>query len=356
MLTALLLALAQDPTQLVTDVQARIKKTPLVVSLQLGEWKESAEQYEMLKKSLGDKVLFAGTMAPKGSIFTVIVQPNEPMGSPQTWRDRLAPAGKHFDAGPTPCVDASAEPMTGMVQSDYHAFFSTRTHVLHLHASRLSDTDKEPLPRAEFERIVKSLRVLALRHGWTEDYPPAIAVPMTLASVIGVANDPWAKEYMVKRAAEWPAHFAHAEYLRFEKAPLEAQIAAYEKALSLITKVENPDAKMRFATAVLHDGLSLALYEAKRFADSIAPQQKGIAILEELKRKERGVLLYNLACSEALSQHKPQAIEALKKALEVNPRFRENAAKDADFDSLADDPAFKALIAKPAEAPAKNKN
>lgn len=349
MLTALLFALTQQPADPVSDVQARIPKTPLVVSLQLREWKEDGEQLEILRKSFGDKVLFAGTFAPEGSILTVIAEPNPEQVSPQVWRERLAPSGKPFDVEFTPCVDASSELVPGMVQSDYHAYFATRTHVLDVHVSRLSDTAEGSLPRAEFERIVRSLRVLALRRGWAEDYPVEIAVPRTLAAVLGVTNDAWTKSYLVKHAEEWPANFANAEYLRFGKAALEAQIAAYEKALALITKVEKPDAKVRFATAMLYDGLSLAQYDAKRFADAIAPLQKGLAILEELKRTERGSLAYNLACTHALLQRKPQAIEALKKAIDTDPRFRESAAKDKDFDALKNDAAFKALIAKPAE-------
>ncbi|MBM4109714.1 MAG: hypothetical protein FJ255_13055 [Phycisphaerae bacterium] len=350
MLTALLLALAQQPADLVTEVQARIPKTPLVVSLDLREWKEDSEMLESYRKDLPDQVLFAGGFAPEGSILTVIVESNAEQVSPQIWRERLAPPGKHFDVGSTPCVDASSELLPGMANSDYHAYFATRTHLLHMHVSRLSDTDREPIPRAEFERIVRSLRVLALRRGWAEDYPSEIAVPMTVAAVLGVANDSWTKEYLVEHAEEWPANFANAEYLRFGNADLKTQIAAYEKALALIAKVEEPDAKTRFATAMLYDGLSLAQYDSKRFADSIRPLQKGLLILEELKRPERGSLAYNLACSHALSKQKPQAIKALKTAIDADPRLREHAAKDADFDSIRNDPAFKALIAKPGES------
>jgi tetratricopeptide (TPR) repeat protein len=240
-----------------------------------------------------------------------------------------------------------------MTMADYHAYFTTRTHVFDLHVSRMSEKDMEPLPRAEFERIVKSIRVLALRRGWTEDYPPQIAVPMTLASVMGVTNEPWAKKYMTEHADEWPAHFANAEYLRFAQAPTDAQITAYEKALALIAKAEKPDEKVRFTTAILYDGLSLALYDANKYADTIAPIEKSLAILEELKRKERAGLAYNLACSQALTKHAPEALAALKKAIDADPRYKESAAKDADFDFIKNDPAFQALIGKAAAPPAK---
>lgn len=343
MFAAVLLALIEDPKQLVTDIQARIPKTPLVLSLALSDWKEDKEHFEMMRKTLGDKVHFVGTCAPAGTILTVISESNEDQISPKAWRERLGPPGKHFDVQGAACVDASSEVMT---MADYHAYFATRTHVFDLHVSRISEKDMEPLPRAEFERIVKSMRVLALRRGWAEDYPSEIRGPMTVAAVVGVTNDAWAKKYMTEHEKDWPAHFANAEYLRFGKAPVDVQIAAYEKALALITKVEKPDDKVRFTTAMLYDGLSLAQYDAKKYAESIAPLEKGLAILEELKSKERGGLAYNLACVHALSKHGPQAIAALAKAVDADPRYKDSAAKDTDFDSVKNDPAFQALIAK----------
>jgi tetratricopeptide (TPR) repeat protein len=237
-----------------------------------------------------------------------------------------------------------------MRQSDYHAYFATRTHVLDVHVSRMTD-GQESFPREEFERIVRSVRVLLLRRGWKEDYPNEVAVPMTLASILGVDQKQWTESYFVKHAEEWPTNFANAEFLHYLKAPLERQLAAYDKALALIAKLEKPDAKVRFAAAMLHEGRGLALYDAKRYDDSIAPQAEGYKILSEIGRKERGALAYNLACSHALAKHREPALEFLKKAVEVDPRFRESAAKDADFATLAGDAEFKKLIAPPAPAP-----
>ena len=52
-------------------------------------------------------------------------------------------------------------------------------------------------------------------------------------------------------------------------------------------------------------------------------------------------LLYDLACVEALAGDKESALEHLRAAAE-NPRLREHARKDSDFDSLRDDPRFDA--------------
>ncbi|HTF88186.1 MAG TPA: tetratricopeptide repeat protein [Planctomycetota bacterium] len=346
MFAALLLALVpQSPQspQMVTDIQARIPKTFFVVSLALTDWKEQAGD----PMGLGDKLVFAGTLAPAGSILTVIAELNEPQVSPKTWRERLAPPGKLFDVEFTPCVDSTSELAPGMVQSDYHAYFATRTHALDLHISRLGDK-QEGFPREEFERIVKSLRILLLRRGWAEDYPESIQVPMTMASILGVDQKQWKESYLPKHAEEWPAHFASAEFLHNLESPFEEQLAAYDKALALIAKVEQPDKKTRYATAILHEGRSFAFYDAKKFEDSIPPLQQSLAILTELGSKDRAGIAYNLACSQALTRHRDEALAALKQAIEVDPRYRQKAADDSDFASLAEDAEFKKLIAQPA--------
>jgi hypothetical protein len=343
----LLLALSlQDPQAqtTVTDIQARIPKTNIVVSLELAKWHEDHPK----DHPLGDKLLMAGTIAPDESILTLIVEPNSPPVSPQTWRQRLAHGGKPFDVGATPCTDATQELAPGLTMSDYHAYFATRTHSLDLHISGTPGA-AQGFPRAEFERIVKSLHVLLLRRGWTEDYPEAIAAPMTLAAVLGVDQKEWRDGYLAKHADDWAAQFANAEYLHDLKAPLDQQLAAYDKALALAGKIASPDAKTKFANAMLYDGKSLALYDGKRFADTIPLLEKACAIVEELKHSERGGLQYNLACSHALCKHEAPALAALNKAIEAAPRYREAAAKDSDFAAIAKSAAFKKLVAPPAE-------
>jgi hypothetical protein len=343
MITSLLLAFALQSPQSVTDIQARIPQTPFVVSLELSGWKENPSPGELL----GNKLLLAGTISPAGSVLTLLVEANQPPKSPQYWRDRFAVPGLPFDVDFTPCVDSTVELAQGLVQSDFHAYFATRKHVLDLHISRMSEK-QEAFPRAEFERIVKSLRVLLLRRGWAEDYPDSIGAPMTFASVLGVDQKGWKEGYLARHAEEWSAQFANAEFLHYSNAPFEEQLAAYDKALALITKLENPDPKTRFALAMLHDGRSLAFYDASRFADSIAPIEMSLAILTELNRKQECAgLAYNLACSHALTEHRAPALAALKQAIELDPRYREHAAQDSDFASLANEAEFKKLLEPP---------
>jgi len=51
-------------------------------------------------------------------------------------------------------------------------------------------------------------------------------------------------------------------------------------------------------------------------------------------------LLYHLACVEARAGRREPALEHLNLAVMSDPRLREHAAKDDDFESLRDDPRF----------------
>ena len=57
-----------------------------------------------------------------------------------------------------------------------------------------------------------------------------------------------------------------------------------------------------------------------------------------------GRLLYNLACCEALVGRREDAIEHLRRAIDVAEPCRTLAAGDTDFDAIRDEPAFADLI------------
>ena len=68
-------------------------------------------------------------------------------------------------------------------------------------------------------------------------------------------------------------------------------------------------------------------------------------ILEEGLRvhPEAGGLYYNLACVEAVDGSRDEALTALRAAIERGPQAAEWAREDEDFESLRDDPEFRAL-------------
>ena len=56
------------------------------------------------------------------------------------------------------------------------------------------------------------------------------------------------------------------------------------------------------------------------------------------------VLLYDLACFEALSGEPEEAFAHLSRSVELDPGMKTGAAADSDFDALRSDPRFEALV------------
>jgi tetratricopeptide (TPR) repeat protein len=73
---------------------------------------------------------------------------------------------------------------------------------------------------------------------------------------------------------------------------------------------------------------------------------KATEALQELlaENPEDGVVLYNLACTASLNGQSAQAIEYLRRSVELEDRFRELARTDTDLDPIRDEPAFKELV------------
>jgi tetratricopeptide (TPR) repeat protein len=70
--------------------------------------------------------------------------------------------------------------------------------------------------------------------------------------------------------------------------------------------------------------------------------ERGVDIfLEALERYPGNAnVLYNLACFESLAGRREEALAHLAEAVEGDPRTREWAQTDADFDSIRNDPRF----------------
>jgi Tetratricopeptide repeat len=80
---------------------------------------------------------------------------------------------------------------------------------------------------------------------------------------------------------------------------------------------------------------------AKPFLDEGRPEE-GIGIFEDALDRHPGNpnVLYNLACFEALAGRPEDALTHLQQAVAGDPRTREWAQRDEDFDSIRNDPRF----------------
>jgi hypothetical protein len=57
-------------------------------------------------------------------------------------------------------------------------------------------------------------------------------------------------------------------------------------------------------------------------------------------------LFYNVACCESLAGRTTDAVDYLRRAIDMSERLRALAKEDSDFDPIRDEPAFKELIAR----------
>jgi tetratricopeptide (TPR) repeat protein len=88
-------------------------------------------------------------------------------------------------------------------------------------------------------------------------------------------------------------------------------------------------------------------YEAGNYAD-LVPQLREVVA----QAPEYGLLFYNLACLESLTGQEAEAIQHLRKAIELSEQFRAYARQDSDLDAIRDDPAVKELLASESPTPA----
>lgn len=77
----------------------------------------------------------------------------------------------------------------------------------------------------------------------------------------------------------------------------------------------------------------------KRFAEALVAQERAAKLAPENPE-----LLYDLAVIRLAAGKKAEALQALEKAVRLNPKLKVQAARDKDMDALREDAAFKRLI------------
>jgi tetratricopeptide (TPR) repeat protein len=81
------------------------------------------------------------------------------------------------------------------------------------------------------------------------------------------------------------------------------------------------------------------LYEAGEYAEAA---DRGRKVLEA--NPQYAELFYNVACCESLAGQTDEAIDHLRRAIEISERSRTYAKDDSDFDPIRHEPAFKELL------------
>jgi tetratricopeptide (TPR) repeat protein len=79
---------------------------------------------------------------------------------------------------------------------------------------------------------------------------------------------------------------------------------------------------------------------------------KAVEILREVADRypQTALILYNLACAEALNGEHDAALEHLARATALEDRWQKAAREDPDFDAVRDDPRFELAVSGQADA------
>jgi uncharacterized Ntn-hydrolase superfamily protein len=95
-------------------------------------------------------------------------------------------------------------------------------------------------------------------------------------------------------------------------------------------------------------GIHLVWTAVRRASAFHAPGRypEGVALLRDAvaRHGDHAVLLYDLACYEALAGESEEALAHLARAVELDAGLRAGAVADSDFDPVRQDPRFAALV------------
>jgi tetratricopeptide (TPR) repeat protein len=139
-----------------------------------------------------------------------------------------------------------------------------------------------------------------------------------------VASYDKALEFTAHKYATWNRRGVSLSYLgRYEEA-----IASYDKALKF-----NP----HYAEAWSNRGCSL--FALERYEEAIASYEKTIEF-----KPNFASAFFNKACCYALQNQADLAIEWLQQAIALDPKLREDAETDTDFDLIRESDRFRALM------------
>jgi tetratricopeptide (TPR) repeat protein len=81
------------------------------------------------------------------------------------------------------------------------------------------------------------------------------------------------------------------------------------------------------------------LYEAGEYARVV---ERGRELIGA--NPQYALLFYNVACCESLTGEKAEALDHLRRAIELSEQFRNYAKNDSDFDAIREEPAFTELV------------
>ena len=81
------------------------------------------------------------------------------------------------------------------------------------------------------------------------------------------------------------------------------------------------------------------LFTQKRYEEALPPMERTAELAPE-----NGEVLYDLAVIRLAVGKEQDALQALERAVSLNPKLKNQAMEDADLAALRDNPAFESLV------------
>lgn len=330
------------------EVTARVPGTGVEFSLVLPDYRPMKDEPGKGAK----KFILLGHLGPveKQVVVSVVAEKSPPKRTSAGWREDVLRGNAteknpaRFDCEGVACSECST-PMDGtpLVTLDYHAFpvaagAAFDVHVLVLH------TGDPKFTRADFEAIVRSFRVPDAAGSAGPGWPKGVVDVRELAAKQGPDPVPWLEDQCRIRPDDYAPHFVLGESALARK-DLARVTSGFSRASELLLKKPKPTPQERFALGMSEEGLVWALCESSRHADALVHARKALDVAQELKTNvARGERAYVAARLCGRLSDTPGCAKHLREAIGVDPKYRESARQDADFDPVRGEAQIKKLL------------
>ncbi|MBI1852120.1 MAG: hypothetical protein HYR85_17410 [Planctomycetes bacterium] len=341
-----------------------VPKSSVQISIPLEEFEDGS--------AIGNRVLLAGTIPPKGTQITVLALSDGVDHTSAEWRElrerehekglkrlpiansgfrvRIGPLEK-FDVDDAECDERWLEPddasaPTGSKCVDYHAYIVAARYCFEIHVSWTTSGDSLAFTRDDLARIVRSIRVGIFRKGSFKDYPSEVVdfVDRAVRRMPGELQ--WISVEAAKRNDDYVPYFVLGELGLVAKDAATA-VKGYRRAVALLAKSSKPSLRETWVWMRAEQGLGLALTQTRRLREGAAHYLEARRLASELNHPDLAGLAYVLALTYAADDDPSNAATYLKEAIALDPGFRDEARNNDLIKKLADNKAIQPLLATP---------
>ncbi len=328
------------------EITAKVPDQPLEIHLTM-------DGFEADAGLLTGRAILGGTLE-SGAVLTVVCEDNMPYLSGADCRERRKGESgfEAFAVGEVAACKFRTSLPANFTKTDYYAWPVTADHLFVLHASTTrgkSAAKKNEFDKADFEKLVASFRVTGTVDRSTWRLPPEVYVFRDNAAAHAADQLAWVTAECAARPNDFAPHFYLGE-LAYLVRNADVAVRGYARAAELLGRIEKRTPAQDQALFEALDTQSSAEASRKRFREALEPCERLVAVTAASTHPKaatfRAQALYNVAICHAQTGQAAPAIESLKQAIAVEPKFKERAASDELLKALHSKKEFKALVAR----------